>query len=181
MLWTALILILAGNAGDAPKPSEEANPIVITFGVKADKDGRWCAYPTFEATLKNASAKPVWLDLGERSSGLVVTSYSIAYSTKGIETWEGSVTGTTDDWGSIEYLRSPKATSLGPGDSVTRPVKLEDVRLKPGRANVELAVRIHGTQELANPNVRTYEATATNTLVLRRIGRCFEVRRLTSR
>ncbi len=45
-----------------------------------------------------------------------------------------------------------------------------------GAKPVEVTVRIHGTQDLADPNVRTYEPTATLALVLRRSGRCIKVR-----
>jgi hypothetical protein len=176
MFSTALLVLLVANSGERP-----SNPIEMSVVATTDADGRWCAESAFEATIKNSSTATVWLDLGGRDSTLVVTSYSVAYWTKRGGSSQGSATGRSDDWGSIEYLRSPNATMLRAGQSVVRPIRLEDVGLRSGRATVSLGVRIHGTQDLSNAKVRTYEPRTEQQFVLRRSGRCFEVRRLTGR
>jgi hypothetical protein len=181
MPWAALLVFVAATSGDVPEVGRTFTPVEMALVAKPDGDGRWCAHPTFEARVTNSSAAPVWLDLGGRNTALVVTSYSVAYWTKRRGSSQGSATAISDDWGSIEYLRSPSATMLKAGQSVVRPVRLEDVRLRPGRATIEVGVRIHGTQDLSDMNVRTYEPVAEQLLLLRRSGRCFEVRRLTSR
>ena len=68
---------------------------------------------------------------------------------------------------------------LKAGQSVVRTIRLERVRLRPGRADVEVGVRIHGTQDLSDEKVRTYEPMAEQEFVLRRNGRCLEVRQQT--
>jgi len=176
MFWTALLVLLGANSGDLP-----FNPIEMSVAATTDADGRWCGEPAFEATIKNSSMAAVWLDLGGRDSALVVTSYSVTYWTKRGGSSQGSAIGRSDDWGSIEYLRSPNATMLKAGQTVVRPVRLEDVGLRPGRATVSVGVRIHGTQDLSNAKVRTYEPRTEQQFILRRSGRCFEVRRLTGR
>src|SRR6185312_2243649 len=123
----------------------------------------------------------VWIDVGERNSELVLRSYSVEYWAAGLGSWQGSAFGRSDDWIPIEDLRSSKATFLKSGESVARLIRLEDVDLRSGRATIDLVARIFGTQNLADPNVRTYEPKATLALVLRRTSRCIEVRRLTSR
>lgn len=105
----------------------------------------------------------------------------MAYWTKRRGSSQGSASGSSDDWGSIDDLRSPNATMLKAGQSVVRPIRLEDIRLRPGRATIEVGVRIHGTQDLGDTNVRTYKPMAEQQFLLRRSGRCFEVRRLTGR
>jgi hypothetical protein len=181
MFWAVLLGLLGANSGDVPEVGRTFNPIEMTVVATTDADGRWCAEAAFEATIRNSSVAAVWLDLGKRDSALVVTSYSVAYSTKRGGSSQASVTGRSDDWGSIEYLRSGNATMLKAGQSVVRPIRLEDVRLRPGRATVNVGVRIHGTQDLGDMKVRTYEPTTEQQFVLRRSGRCFEVRRLTGR
>lgn len=177
MFWAALLVFVAANSGDVPEVGKTSTPIEVTVVAKTDGDGRWCGDPTFEATVTNSSAAPVWLDLGRTNSALVVNSYTVAYRTKRGGSSHGSVSGSSDDWGSIEYLRSPNATMLKAGESVVRPIRLKNVRLSPGRATMEVGVRIHGTQDLGNANVRTYEPMAEQQLLLHRSGRCFDVRR----
>jgi hypothetical protein len=181
MFWAALLASVAANAADVPEVGKASSPVEVTVVAKTDEDGRWCAEPAFEATVTNSSVAPVWLDLGTRDSAVVVTSYSVAYWTRRRGSSQGSVSGWSDDWGSIEYLRSPHATMLKAGQSVVRPIRLEDVRLRSGRATVNVGVRIHGTQDLSDMKVRTYEPMAEQGFVLRRSGRCFEVRPLTRR
>lgn len=133
-----------------------------------------------DATIRNVSPSPVWLDLGSGDDELV-TSYFVDHWTKRRGSSQGSAIGRSDDWGSIDDLRAPDATMLKAGDSVVRSIRLEDVRLSAGRVTVNVQVRIHGTQDLEDANVRTYEPTAEQEFVLRRSGRCLEVRRLTKR
>src|SRR5690349_9614720 len=133
MFGAALLALLAATSGDLP-----FNPIEMSVVAGTDADGRWCAEPAFEATIKNSSRATVWLDLGSRDTALVVTSYWVTYWTKGLGSSQGSAIGTSDDWGSIEYLRSPSATMLKAGQSVVRPVRLEDVGLQPGRATISV-------------------------------------------
>jgi hypothetical protein len=176
-----LLVLLCANSANRSKVETPFNPIEMSIVAKTDKDGRWCAEPIFEATIKNSAASPVWLDLGEAASYLVVTSYSACQSTTGAGSCEGSASGKTHDWGSVEHLRSAAATLLKPGESATRFIRLEDVHLKAGRTTVDVTVRIHGTQDLADSKVHTYKPKATGTLVVRRVGHCLEVRRLTRR
>lgn len=180
MVIPRLMVALLCAEGDR-KAAKALGPVEMTISAKADKSGRWCAGPTFEATLNNSSAGPVWLDLSWPAGALVVTSYSVCYSNGQGGGCEGVHTGWTHDWGDIEKLRGPDATLLDPGESITRPVKLKDAHLKTGRATLDVSVRIHGTEDLRDAKVRTYTLEATEELRLRRVGRCFEVRRLTRR
>src|SRR4051794_13704186 len=109
VFWAALLVFLSTNSEDVPERRTTSRPIAMTVVAKTDEDGRWCDDPAFEATITNSSGTPVWLDLGGRNSALVVTSHSVAYWTKRRGSSQGSVTGRSDDWGSIEYLRSPHA------------------------------------------------------------------------
>jgi len=181
MFWAALLVLLAVSSAGVPEVGTRSTPIEMSVVARTDADGRWCADPEFEATIKNSSVATVWLDLGTRDSVLVVTSYSVDYWTRRGGSSQASVAGRTDDWGSIEYLRSPSATMLKAGQSVVRPVRLEDVRLRPGRAKINVGVRIHGTQDLSDVKARTYKPMTEQQFLLRRSGRCFEVRRLTGR
>jgi hypothetical protein len=153
----------------------------MILAAKTDKDGRWCAEPVFDATIRNVSLAPVWLEMGRTDDELVLTSSFVDHWTKRRGSSQGSVIGRSDDWGSIDDLRAPDATMLKAGGSVVRSIRLEDVRLTAGRVTVNVRVRIHGTQDLGDGSVRTYEPAAEQELVLRRKGRCFEVQRLTSR
>lgn len=94
---------------------------------------------------------------------------------------DGTVIGTTHDWVPIEYLRGPQATLLRPGEVAIRSLKLGRVRLRTAQVSVSVTVRIHGTDNLNESRVRTFEPEATADFGLRRRGACFEVRRLTSR
>jgi hypothetical protein len=180
MLATAMFVLLCATPANGSSGGTSFNPIEMAIVAKTDQDNRWCAEPAFEATIKNSATAPVWLELGEPASELVVTSYSACQSAAGGGGCEAGATATADDWGSVEDLRRPGATLVKPGESVMRVIKLEDVRLRAGRATVDVTVRIHGSQNLASPKVRTYRPEAKETLVLRRIGPCLEVRRLTS-
>ena len=177
MVRAALLVLLCANFANGSKVRKPLNPIEMAIVAKTDKDDLWCAEPTFEATIKNSAASPLWLDLGEAASDLVVTSYEACQSTTGAESCEGSASDMTDDGGSIEHLRGAAAILLKPGESTTRFIKLEGAHLKVGRTTVDVTVRIHGTQDLADPKVRTYQPKATGTLVLRRSGHCLEMRR----
>jgi hypothetical protein len=92
MFSTAVLVLLVANAGDLA-----FNPIEMSVVATTDADGRWCAEPAFEATIKNSSTATVWLDLGGRDRALVVTSYSVAYRTKRGGSSQGSATGRSDD------------------------------------------------------------------------------------
>jgi hypothetical protein len=181
VVWAALLVLLCVTPASGQKGATAFSPIEMTIAAKTGNSGQWCAEPIFEATVKNSTEGPIWLDMGRPTTELVVTGYSVYYSTRGTGEYQGRAIGRTDDWGSIEVLRGPDATLLRPGATVARLVKLKDVRLKSGRATLDLSVRIHGTEDLRDSKVRTYRLKATEVLGLRPAGRCLAVRRLTGR
>jgi len=181
MVWTALLVLLGSRAESVPAPSKVPAVVQMTISAKFDKNGRWCSEPRFEATIKNSGANSIWLDLGKPGDELEASSYSVSYRLGSKESSEGAATGSTHDWGSIEYLRSPEATLLKSGESVARMVKLDGVTLSAGKARIDLSIRIHGTDDLDDPKVRTYELQAHAELLLRRRGICIEARWLTKR
>ncbi len=181
MIWVAFLALLGSQAdGDPAVP--KAPPVVqMTISAKLDRNGRWCSASLFEATIKNAGDKAVWLDLGKASDEIEPRSYSVEYMRNSGGSYEGRVIGSTHDWGSIEYLRSPEATLLKSGESVCRMVKLDGVRLRAGQITVHFSLRIHGTDNLDDPKVHAYEPEDTVRFRTRRRGACIEVRRLTKR
>ena len=49
-----------------PRLSPSSIPIEMILAAKTDKDGRWCAEPVFDATIRNVSLAPAWLETGRR-------------------------------------------------------------------------------------------------------------------
>lgn len=182
MSWLLALALLPSTADRGASATAVPTVIEMAISPKVDRSGRWCFGPVFEARVSNPGSRPVWLDLGTPADEVDVSSHWLNYDVvngKGLDQLSSNVH--SDDWGSIEVLRGSEATLLRPGESVTRIAKLNDVRLRSGRVGVELSIRIHGTQDLKDSKVHTYEPRGTVKLDLRRRGRCFDVRRLTGR
>jgi hypothetical protein len=177
MSWLLLLLILLpSKAGTAPSTTDGREPVGVTISAKTDKDGRWCSAPVFQAELKNHGSKSLWLDLGELNGEVFVSGYSVCYGIHGDRGCEGGANGRI-----VDFLRGPDGMVLKAGESVTRVVKLDHVRLKAGRIKIVFTVLIRGTDDLDDSKLHTYTPEVTADLRLRRHGSCFEVRRLTGR
>ena len=180
MIWTTLFCLLSSTV-EATPPDHALDPIKMTLSPRTDEREQWCDDPVLEAIIENTGDKPLWLDLGESEDELVVTSYSYCSSAAGKGVCEGSATGRTHDWGNLESLRGPRGTVLTRGESVSRLVRLKGQKVQQGRSTVELAVRIHGTIDINVGKVQTFKARASLKLGPRRLGSCYQVRRLTKR
>lgn len=159
--WIVLLVLLGSQAGKGSFVGKGSSPLALVISVRPGATESGCSGPVFTAAVRNATSKPIWLDLGATTDALEPIAYSFCNLTRyGGECGDVAI-GRTDDWGDIDYLRSAKATRLAPGAAAKRRIAFDDADFRVGRLKVSVTIRVHGTADLTLDAVQTYEPKAT--------------------